>query len=309
MALITEEEMLHRLHTVLGDEYEILSNTMSEGDNYSKARIKVKHLICGKISDKGASTTIEKARKCAYCSEKATITKERFLSKLNERYPENEYTLIGEYKGYGIATTFKHNCGTTFSTKPISIIDGSRKHLDCSFTVDHTEPISIDKEEWKPIPRFNYSVSNYGKVRNDKSGRILKQQKVLGYPNVFLYSSNKNKQIQFRVHQLVASAFIANTEGLPVINHMDESRDNNRADNLQWCTYRYNNTYGTLPVRNHRPTKGTPVYAIFKDGTDMYFDKITTAAEHFGGSVTSSHIASVLAGRQKTTGGIMFERA
>lgn len=39
MAMITEEEMLLRLHKVFGDEYEILSNTMTEGDNYSKARV------------------------------------------------------------------------------------------------------------------------------------------------------------------------------------------------------------------------------------------------------------------------------
>ena len=310
MTLITEEEMLRRLHNVLGDEYEVLSNTMADGDTYSKARAQVKHLACGIVSDKNVVVTIANARKCAYCSEKANITK-RFFDRLKSTYPGDEYILEGEYKGYSVPTVFRHKCGATFRAKPMNLISGMRKHLDCSFTVDHTEPITIGAEEWKPIPDSNYSVSNYGRVRNDKSSQIMKLPKnAQGYPQVYLYySPEKKKGIQRAAHKLVAEAFIPNPEGLPVVNHMDESQDNNRADNLQWATYQYNATYGTLPERSHKPTKGKPVYAIFPDGTDMYFDKIGTAADYFGGSVTPPHIAAVLAGRQRTTGGLVFERA
>lgn len=310
MTLITEEEMLHRLHNVLGDEYEVLSNTMADGDTYSKARAQIKHLVCGIVSDKNVVATIEKARKCPYCSEKANITKERFFDRLKRTYPGDEYILEGEYKGYSVPTMFRHNCGATFRTRPITLINGTRKHRDCSFTVDHTEPITIGAEEWKAIPDSNYSVSNYGRVRNDKSSRIMKLPKnIYGYPQVFLYSPEKKKRIQRAVHKLVAEAFIPNPEGLPIVNHMDESQDNNKADNLQWATYQYNATYGTLPERSHKPIKGKPVYAIFPDGTDMYFDKIGSASSYFGGSVTPAHIVAVLAGRQRTTGGLVFERA
>ena len=311
MTLITEEEMLRRLHNVLGDEYEVLSNTMADGDTYSKARAQIKHLACGIVSDKNVVVTIANARKCAYCSEKANITKERFFDRLKSTYPGDEYILEGEYKGYSVPTVFRHKCGATFRAKPMNLISGMRKHLDCSFTVDHTEPITIGAEESKPIPDSNYSVSNYGRVRNDKSSQIMKLPKnAQGYPQVYLYySPEKKKGIQRAAHKLVAEAFIPNPEGLPVVNHMDESQDNNRADNLQWATYQYNATYGTLPERSHKPTKGKPVYAIFPDGTDMYFDKIGTAADYFGGSVTPPHIAAVLAGRQRTTGGLVFERA
>lgn len=310
MTLITEEEMLRRLHHVLGDEYKVLSNTMADGDTYSKARAQVKHLACGIVSDKNVVVTIANARKCAYCSEKANITKERFFDRLKRTYPGDEYILEGEYKGYSVPTMFRHNCGATFRAKPMNLISGTRKHLDCSFTVDHTEPITIGAEEWKPIPGVHYSISNYGRVRNDKSSRIMKLSKnAQGYPQAYWYSPEKKKQVQRAAHKLVAEAFIPNPEGLPIVNHMDESQDNNRADNLQWATYQYNATYGTLPERIHQPTKGKPVYAIFPDGTDMYFDKIGSASSYFGGSVTPAHIASVLAGRQRTTGGLMFERA
>lgn len=234
MTLITEEEMLRRLHNVLGDEYEVLSNTMADGDTYSKARAQIKHLACGIVSDKNVVVTIAKARKCAYCSEKANITKERFFDRLKRTYPGDEYILEGEYKGYSVPAMFRHNCGATFRTRPITLIKGTRKHLDCSFTVDHTEPCAIGVEEWKAIPGIHYSISNYGRVRNDKSSRIMKLPKnTQGYPQVFLHSPEKKKQIQRAVHKLVAEAFIPNPEGLPIVNHMDESQDNNRADNLQ----------------------------------------------------------------------------
>lgn len=44
---------------------------------------------------------------------------------------------------------------------------------------------------------------------------------------------------------MVAEAFIPNPNNYPCINHKDENRENNRADNLEWCTHKYNNNYGT----------------------------------------------------------------
>ncbi len=102
-------------------------------------------------------------------------------------------------------------------------------------------------EEWKSLDFLgypNYEVSNQGKVRNARTGIERKPQKrEYGYLQVNLY--NDKKQKMFKIHRLVAMAFLPNPDNLPCINHRDETPSNNCVDNLEWCTYQYNNTYGT----------------------------------------------------------------
>ena len=106
-------------------------------------------------------------------------------------------------------------------------------------------------ETWKRIEGYRnaYEVSNLGRVRScfDGKYRILKQMisagRYNGYPMVTLYDAPQHG-IKVKVHRLVAEAFIPNPSRLPVINHIDEDRTNNKASNLEWCTVQYNTTYG-----------------------------------------------------------------
>lgn len=101
-------------------------------------------------------------------------------------------------------------------------------------------------EVWKAIDDYiNYEVSNTGKVRSLnylRSGRVqeLKQKtrKSDGYKEVCLSKNGETRG--FLVHRLVAAAFLANSDNLPVINHKDEHPNNNLVSNLEWSTVQHN---------------------------------------------------------------------
>lgn len=114
------------------------------------------------------------------------------------------------------------------------------------------------EEIWKTIKSHpSYEVSNRGRVRSvDRissrkgnpcrlGGMMLKPRDIKGYMAVTLWDGNREKHKRFFVHRLVAEAFIPNPDNLPCVNHKDESRTNNNAENLEWCTHKYNSNYGT----------------------------------------------------------------
>lgn len=94
-----------------------------------------------------------------------------------------------------------------------------------------------DKEIWKEIKGYEnrYAVSNRGRVMNLMSGKVLKNRiNGHGYEHVLLCKNGKQKN--YKVHRLVAQAFIPNKLNLPYINHLDEVKTNNNVSNLEWCS-------------------------------------------------------------------------
>ena len=158
------------------------------------------------------------------------------------------------------------------------------------------------QEVWKPIAEYSglYEVSNLGNVRRleytDQIGR-KKQTKVLhpshkenGYYHVVLIKNREKKY--YSVHRLVAAAFVDNPNNYPIINHKDEDMNNNNADNLEWCTYTYNNRYGTARIRT-AITKGTPVKMLDADGNEIARFYSMSEASRQTGIATSSINSSV----------------
>lgn len=146
----------------------------------------------------------------------------------------------------------------------------------------------MEQEIWKDIEGFNgiYQVSNLGRVRsldhyrnthrNGKGRAFVKGRIMTPYkkPNGYLAYSFHNKSgvssKKMSAQRLVATAFIPNPNNLPCVNHKDENPSNNNVDNLEWCTYAYNNAYGTARARAQatRQRKGVmkPVVKYTLDG-------------------------------------------
>ena len=91
-----------------------------------------------------------------------------------------------------------------------------------------------------------YMITSDGVVIG-KKGKALKPIYVNGYARVDMYVNKKHCR-EF-IHRLVAKAFIPNPNNYPIVNHKDENPKNNNVDNLEWCTYAYNNAYGTRGAR------------------------------------------------------------
>ena len=88
-----------------------------------------------------------------------------------------------------------------------------------------------------------YAITSCGKVYSYFTKKFLK----LG--NVGVYKSVKLQGKDFLIHRLVAEAYLDNPDNLPCVNHKDENTTNNCLNNLEWCTYKYNRTYGTAIER------------------------------------------------------------
>ena len=118
-------------------------------------------------------------------------------------------------------------------------------------------------EIWRDVEGYEglYQVSNYGRVKSlereivYKDGRKkMLQERILhiflnelGYYHVMLSKNGTPKR--YKVHRLVAKAFIPNPSNLPIINHKDENPKNNNTENLEWCDQKYNVNYGTAIER------------------------------------------------------------
>lgn len=128
-------------------------------------------------------------------------------------------------------------------------------------------------EIWKPVVGFDglYEVSNLGSVRslcryvNGFNGKKLKKGKKLkttiniqGYCVVDICYKNKRKQ--YRVHRLVAEAFIPNPENKPYIDHINTIRSDNRVENLRWVTAQENRNNELTKIKCSELQKGEKGY-------------------------------------------------
>ena len=151
----------------------------------------------------------------------------------------------------------------------------------------------------------NYEVSNLGRVRNIKSGRILKPQlRRDGYLRHCLYENNKQKNLL--LHRIVATAFIDNPEGKPQVNHIDENKLNNDLSNLEWCTVRENMIHGTRTKRIAEKNFKKVIQLDLNDNVLNVFESMKQAERETG--IDTSHISKCCNGKAKSAGGFKWRK-
>jgi hypothetical protein len=156
-------------------------------------------------------------------------------------------------------------------------------------------------EIWKPCGKYsNYEVSNEARIRNIKTGRIMKTSiNKKGYEQVCLYLDNK--VCTELVHRLVADAFLeGNGFGMDV-RHKNANRQYNYPENLEYCTRKETVKHGFDQGR-----KSPRQIRVRVIETGEVFDSISECANKFG--VHTSNISKCINGVMYSCCGCHFEK-
>ena len=156
------------------------------------------------------------------------------------------------------------------------------------------------KEIWKDIEGYEelYQVSNLGRLRNSK-GLILKQ--ATHFEKYKLISlSKEGARKSYRVHRIVANAFIPNPENKPDINHINGKRDDNKITNLEWVTNLENQIHSWKKL-GRKPNRIRPVFCV---ELNKKFNSIKEAALYLNLSFAQQvHISDCIKGRRNRVAG------
>ena len=149
-----------------------------------------------------------------------------------------------------------------------------------------------------------YAVTSCGRVWSYKSKKFLKPQKHNnGYLSACLYKDGK--KTNYYIHKLVAEAYINSPNGYSEVNHIDEIKEHNYINNLEWISHKNNVNYGT---RNARASEklGKPVCQYSLNGEWIATYKSMREAEQITG-ISRGHICRCCKGELKKTGGYRWK--
>ena len=177
----------------------------------------------------------------------------------------------------------------------------------------------MEKEcaQWVKLAEYpQYRISKDGRIYSERIKNVIDLKYACGYYRLPL--KNKNGEMKnISIHRLVAMAYIPNPDNLPIVNHIDGDKLNNKIENLEWATYKTNAKHakelglvGTGGRKGVRHIKNSP-FAIkvgkytLEDSLIRVYDSISQAAKDTG--TPEAHIIKVCQGKQKFTQGYKWK--
>ena len=175
-----------------------------------------------------------------------------------------------------------------------------------------------ENEVWKAYPEFDWiQASNRGgyrtidrvitckdgKKRTVKGHDLTPRRMKNGYMQLFFKVNGKTI---FRLaHRVTAETFIPNHDNLPQVNHKNCIRDDNRVENLEWCTASYNRRYTEKYGVSATECQGHPLFAVvLKTGEVLHFRSQCEASRELG--VAQRDIQKIFKGKLQQAGGYYF---
>jgi hypothetical protein len=182
------------------------------------------------------------------------------------------------------------------------------------------------KEIWKDVAGYEnkYEISDHGNVRSKRTKNEMRQYiNDNGYCIVGFYDQTKRNPKHFRVHRLVAEAFIPNPEKKRTVNHIDGNKSNNLLENLEWATHgenlRHAREHGLIVTTEKQRAAARKnirknmllsnnnrkaVFYIDENGNKKIYTSIRNASRDIG--ISPASIINCLKGRTHTSAGMKW---
>ena len=170
-------------------------------------------------------------------------------------------------------------------------------------------------EIWKDIPGYEnlYQISSTGRVKS-LNYRGTGEEKVLrpglsssGYYYVSLFKNGERKSFRVQVHRLVALSFIPNPNNKECVDHINGIRNDNRSENLRWCTQKENMNF-PLARKNkiNNPKLSKPILQIDKVTGEVINEFPSTKEAERQLEIYQGNISSCCNGKLNTAGGFIW---
>lgn len=109
---------------------------------------------------------------------------------------------------------------------------------------------SLPGEVWKDVPvcilgdpKYEYEASTEGRVRTKRNKFIMNGYRMEGYNRYSIAQNGDRITLTVGGNRIIATTFIPNPNNLPVVDHKNEIRNDDRVENLRWATYKQNSEY------------------------------------------------------------------